>query len=68
MSTNDTPTISRRSATALAAVLLATLVTALAAIGGFARWGAAASPAAAAAPAAQVVQQAPAQHWDEVDD
>ncbi len=55
-------TISRRNAMALAAALAATVVTAVAAVGGLARWNA--QPQSATPPAALVQQAAAPQHWE----
>lgn len=70
MTANDTPPVSRRQASVLAAALAATVVTAIAAIGGFSHWNAQAAPTAAPPSAVQVVRQAPAPaapHWTESD-
>lgn len=66
MTGTDETRISRRQASALAAALAATVVTALAAVAGFSHWNASAQPAPPAA--TQVVQQAPAPQWTEETD
>ena len=57
--------VSRRSIALLVAALLATFVTAIGTLGGFAHWNArAASPSVPTA----IVQQTPVQHWSEEGD
>jgi hypothetical protein len=60
-------TTSRRQALALAAMLTATVVTAIAAVGGLTRWQASA-PASPSQPVPTIVQHAPAQFGGEGDD
>jgi hypothetical protein len=54
----ETTLKTRRQAIALAAMLTATVVTAIAAVGGLSRWGSQ-PPTASSTPAAAAVQQAP---------
>jgi hypothetical protein len=56
-----------RQALALAAMLTATVLTAIAAVGGLTRWSAAA-PASTSQPAPTIVQPAPASFAQEGDD
>jgi hypothetical protein len=63
MSETATRALSRRSATLLAAALLATFATALGTIGGLSHWAKQAAPGASTPAPAQIVHQAPATQW-----
>lgn len=65
--TESTPATLRRRTMALAAMLTATVLTAIAAVGGLTRWSVQ-PPAGPTPPAASVIQQAHAAQSVEVDD
>jgi hypothetical protein len=65
--TETTQATLRRRTLALAAMLTATVLTAIAAVGGLSRWSAQ-PPAGSPPPAASVIQQTPPSPTSEVDD
>lgn len=64
--TETTSASLRRRTLALAAMLTATVLTAIAAVGGLTRWSV--PPAGSPPPAASVIQKTPPAHVVEVDD